>query len=85
MAKEIVVNQKGRKTTTWPLSMKVVHASGSVAAGVNMLEPALHLASPGAQQDCCGRRGKPQSGYGDFRKAGGVENFQVTMDIVVKR
>ena len=48
MAKEIVVNQKGRKTTTWPLSMKVVHDSGSVAAGVNMLEPALHLASPGA-------------------------------------
>ena len=45
------MNQKGRKTTTWPLSMKVVRASGSVAAGVNMLEPALHFASPGAQQE----------------------------------
>ena len=48
MAKEIVMNQKGRKTTTWPLSMKMVHASGSVAVGVNMLQPAFGLAFPGA-------------------------------------
>ena len=68
------MNQKGRKTTTWPLSMKVVHDLGSVAVGVNMLEPAMRLAFLGAYRDCRGRQGKQLSGYGDFRNAGGVEN-----------
>ena len=64
--------------------MKVEHASGSVAVGINMLEPAYHLNFPWAHRDCLGRLGKQLGGYEDFCKAEGVENCQVTTDIVVK-
>ena len=67
--------------------MKVVHASGSIAVDINMLEPTYHLAFPWAHRDCHGRLGKQLSGYEGrrLRKADGVENCYVTTDIVVKR